>query len=178
MDEWTYNLDQGIQIDVVYTDFEKAFDKVPHQGLISKLEAYNLNNTLLLWIQDFICNRKQRVIVNGTYSQWYRVDSGIPQGSILGPLLFLIYINDLPNVTQNTDTRIFLYADDAKIYRRITCVEDSQCLQRVIDKVKQWCDEWLLPLNVSKCNVMSFTSKINLDTSYNIQTYNTKSGLY
>ena len=60
---------------------------------------------------------------NGTYSQWYRVDSGIPQGSIIGPLLFLIYINDLPNVTQNTDTRIFLYADDAKIYRRITCVE-------------------------------------------------------
>ena len=72
-------------------------------------------------------------------------------------------------LTQNTDTRIFLYADDAEIYRRITCVEDSQCLQRVIDKVKQWCDEWLLPLNVSKCNVMSFTSKINLDTSYCIR---------
>ena len=146
MDEWTYNLDKGIQIDVIYTDFEKAFDKVPHQRLISKLEAYNLNSTLLLWIQDFLCNRKQRVIVNGTYSQWYRVESGIPQGSILGPLLFLIYINDLPNVTQNTDTRIYLYADDAKIYRSITCVEDSQCLQRVIDKVKQWCDEWLLRL--------------------------------
>jgi len=63
-DEWTYKLDQGIQIDVIYTDFEKAFNKVPHQGLISKLEVYNLNNTLLLWIQDFLCNRKQRVIVN------------------------------------------------------------------------------------------------------------------
>ena len=93
MDEWTYNVDQGIQIDIIlYTDFEKAFDKVPHQGLISKLEAYNLNNTLLLWIQDFLCNRKQRVIVNGTYSQWYRVESGIPQGSILGPILFLITV--------------------------------------------------------------------------------------
>ena len=96
-----------------------------------------------------------------------RVENGIPQGSILGPLLFLIYINDLPNVTQNTDTRIYLYEDDAKIYRSITCVEDSQCLQR--DKVKQWCDEWLVPLNVSKCNVMSFTSKINRDTSYCIR---------
>ena len=73
----------------------------------------------------------------------------------------------------NTDTRIYLYADDAKIYRSIlTCVEDSQCLQRVIDKVKQWCDEWLLPLNVSKCNVMSFTSKVNLDTSYCIRNKN------
>ena len=64
---------------------------------------------------------------------------------------------------------VCLYADDAKIYRSITCVEDSQCLQRVIDKVKQWCDEWLLPLNVSKCNAMSYTSKINLDTSYCIK---------
>jgi len=88
MDDWTFNLDHGFQIHVIYTDFEKAFDKVPHQVLVSKLKAYNLNNTLLLWIQDFLCKRKQRVIVNGTYSQWYSVASGIPQGSILRPLLF------------------------------------------------------------------------------------------
>ena len=71
-------------MDVIYTDFEKAFDKVPHQVLVSKLKAYNLNNTLLLWIQDFLCNRKQRVIVNGTYSQWYSIASGIKQSSIHG----------------------------------------------------------------------------------------------
>jgi len=88
IDDWTFHLDHGIQIDVIYTDFEKAFDKVPHQALISKLKAYNLNNTLLLWTQDFLCNRKQRVIVNEIYSQWYSVASGIPQSSILGPLLF------------------------------------------------------------------------------------------
>jgi len=100
MDGWIYNLDHGLQIHVIYTDFKKAFNKVPHQALISKLKAYNLNNTLLLWIQDFLCNCKKRVIVNGTYSQWYSVASGIPQGSILGPLQILIYINDLTTVTQ------------------------------------------------------------------------------
>ena len=68
MDEWTYNLDRGVQIDVIYTDFEKALDKVPHQGLISKLKAYNFNSELLRWIQDFLCNRKQRVVVSGNYS--------------------------------------------------------------------------------------------------------------
>ena len=83
MDEWTYNLDRGVQIDVIYTDFEKALDKVPHQGLISKLKAYNFNSELLRWIQGFLCNRKQRVVVSGNYSDWYRVQSGIPQGSII-----------------------------------------------------------------------------------------------
>jgi len=88
-----------------------------------------------------LCNRKQRVVVSGNYSDWYRVQSGIPQGSILRPFLFLIYINDLTSVTQDTECRINLYADDAKIYRNITDVEDVQCLQRVIDRVIEWCDK-------------------------------------
>jgi len=74
-------------------------------------------------------------VVSGNYSDWYRVQSGIPQGSILGPFLFLIYINDLTSVIQYTECRIYLYADDAKIYRDITDVEEVQCLQRVIDRV-------------------------------------------
>ena len=144
----SYNLDRGVQIDVIYTDFKKAFDKVPHQGLISKLKAYNFNSALLCWIQDFLCNRKQLVVVSGNYSDWYRVQSGIPQGSILGPFFFLIYINDLTSVIQDTECRIYLYADDAKIYRNITDVEDVEYLQRVIDRVIKWCDEWLLPLSL------------------------------
>jgi len=171
LDDWTNNLDQGKQIDVICTDFEKAFDKVPHHGLFCKLEEYHLDHRLLHWITDFLCNRKQRVRVNGCYSQWYRVESGIPQGSILGPILFLIYINDLLSVcrTQCPNTKIFLYADDAKVYNVVTSDEDQKNLQRVVDKVKEWCDQWLLSLNVTKCYHMSYSSRQSIDTSYYMQ---------
>ena len=105
---------------------------------------------IFLSLSGYDLRHKQRVRVNGCYSQWYRVESGIPQGSILGPILFLIY---LPSVcrTQCPNTKIFLYADDANVYNVVTCDEDQKSLQRVVDKVKEWCDQWLLSLNVTKC---------------------------
>ena len=170
LDEWTEYLDSGGQIDVIYTDFAKAFDKVPHQRLHAKLKSYGLTNDLLKWIQNFLCDRKQCVKVNGFSSEWFAVLSGIPQGSILGPILFLIYINDLPDTCIDSlrEGNIYLYADDAKLFMKILNNEDSKLLQRAVNNLKDWSDNWLLQLNINKCNVVSYCIRDSQDTSYYI----------
>ena len=126
LDEWSVCLERGEPVDAIYTDFQKAFDKVPHRRLLAKLKAYGIRKEVIRWIEAFLVGRQQRVEVNGQASAWEEVFSGVPQGSVLGPLLFVIYINDLPDSVLST---LMLYADDSKVYRSIASELDGAQLQ-------------------------------------------------
>ena len=125
----------GSPVDVIYLDFQKAFDKVPHQRLILKLKSHGMGNSIINWIEQWLNDRRQRVVVDGEVSSWKPVLSGVPQGSVLGPILFLIYINDLEEgVTGN----ILKFADDTKLFRKTKGIGDKQKLQDDIDKLVRW----------------------------------------
>ena len=141
-------LNSNKSVDVLYTDFEKAFDKVSHKKLVIKLFGYGIRGKLLDWIKSFLRNRRQRVVLGEIESEWRDILSGVPQGSVLGPLLFVIYINDLPDGLES----IFkMYADDSKVI-----AESGSKLQEDIVKNKGWCDKCSMCLNSSKCKVMHF----------------------
>ena len=154
LEKWTTLLDHGSSIDVIYFDFAKAFDSVPHQRLISKLQAYGIKGNVLKWIIEYLSDRKQRVILNGYKSPWSNVLSGVPQGSVLGPLLFLIYINDIPECVNTSHVKIF--ADDLKLYSENN--KDSKLLQSDITNIERWSAKWQLPLNSGKCFKMQIGS--------------------
>ena len=151
LDTWTYEIDRGHHTDVIYMDFKKAFDTVPHKRLISKLNSLNISKEIVNWIEAFISNRRQKVAVNGKESNWHDVTSGIPQGTVLGPLLFVLYINDLPDLTQS-DT--FLFADDIKIFRSIINTNDQDILQQDITTIEKLSHDWMLTLHPDKCTHM------------------------
>ena len=147
----TEELDDGGSVDVIYLDFSKAFDKVPHQRLLRKQERYGVSGRLLARIRGWLLNRWQRVGVQGHWSGWRRVMSGIPQGSVLGPVLFLIFIDDLEEGLLN---EVLKFADDTKIFRRVDSEKDRGVLQRDLDRLVQWSEVWQMRFNVDKCKVM------------------------
>jgi hypothetical protein len=126
---------------------------VPHHRLFTKLKGYGISGNILEWIKNFLSERKQKVVLNGSNSKWTDVTSGIPQGSVLGPILFTIYINDLPDVAQNVAK---LFADDTKLYAAVNNTNDEIKLQGDIDRLMQWSKEWLLTFNKSKCKHVHF----------------------
>ena len=151
LDKWTEVIDQGFAVDCVYMDFMKAFDTVPHRRLLGKMRSYKIDTKVISWVQDFLSQRVQQVVVNGCTSKWAKVTSGIPQGSVLGPLLFVIYINDLPD---NVKSEPLLFADDTKLYKIIKTEADKQTLQQDVYKLQNWSKRWLLKFHPDKSYLM------------------------
>lgn len=143
-------------------DFMKAFDQVPYRRLLHKVQSYGINGHLLGWITNFLTNRRQRVSVNGSFPSWGAVTSGIPQGSVLGPLLFILFINDLPN---DAKSPAYLFADDTKLYRNISNPRDEIILQGDLNVLQSWSDNWLLNFHPDKCKVLT-VGKRKLSTRY------------
>jgi hypothetical protein len=136
----------------VYLDFAKAFDKVNHKPLLTKLHKFGIRGDLLSWFENYLSGRYQRVTVLGETSGTLPVLSGVPQGSILGPLLFLVYVNDLPHSISGEST-VAMFADDTKCYRPVKDLPDCEGLQNDLNNLVNWCTIWKMDLNKSKCGV-------------------------
>ena len=150
---WTEMIEEGDAIDVIYTDFSKAFDSVPHQRLLRKMKSLGIIGDTLGWVKGFLSNRRQRVRVDVALSDWISVISGIPQGSVLGPILFVIFINDMPEMIESMCQ---LFADDAKIFRSVNLRDNdgNMKLQADLHQVWRWSEKWQLPFNTGKCKVL------------------------
>lgn len=143
-----------MQTDAIYTDFSKAFDKVNHDLLLMKLNSMGFSNLLLKWLNCYLSDRTQRVKFRNTISREIEVLSGVPQGSHLGPVLFILFINDLPTVVQHSN--VLMYADDVKIFRSFRDPNEYDLLQTDLDNFSTWCKVNLMELNILKCKQMSF----------------------
>ena len=144
-------LDEDLPVDTVYLDFSKAFDKVPHARLIRKLKSHGITGHVSKWIESWLTGRQQRVIINGYESEWKPVISGVPQGSVLGPTLFLIYINDIDD---NIDGDVLKFADDTKLWRMMASPVDAMMLQEDLYKLSDWSTEWQMLFNPGKCKCL------------------------
>ena len=148
----TSTLDKGVQTEMVVLDFSKAFDRVPHGRLLRKLHHYGIRGNTHQWITSFLLGRTQRVLVEGCASDNVPVVSGVPQGSVLGPLLFLLFINDLPD---KIISKTRLFADDCIVYRPVYDHSDCTALQQDLDTLAEWEAKWGMAYHPQKCSVLS-----------------------
>ena len=156
IEEIARKLANGEQVDIILLDFSKVFDKVPHRRLLHKLRYYGIRNNTILWIQDFLSHRTQEVQLEGHKSTTADVLSGVPQGTVLGPLLFLLFINDLPESTES-DARLF--ADDCLLFRPIRNNRDTQILQNDLNSLEEWENRWQMAFHPEKCVVIRVSNK-------------------
>jgi hypothetical protein len=152
--KWSNFLDKGLEVCVVFFDLKKAFDSVPHRTLITKMENIGLHPSLVRWTADYLAGRSQRVILNGSSSSLLPVISGVPQGSVLRPLLFFIYIDGCANTPINSDSGVNLFADDLSLFRPIRNPEDYDRLQEDINNLASWVTTNLLTFNAIKCKYL------------------------
>ena len=147
VNDFAKNLNYSQQLDTILLDFSKAFDKVNHHKLLIKMDHYGIRGKLLDWMKDFLSERTQQMVVNGESSTKEKVTSGVPQGTVLGPLLFLIYINDL---SDRVKSQIWLFADDSYLYRTINNPQDTVQLQQDLDELTKWENEWSMEFHPDK----------------------------
>ena len=148
--------DKSRAVDILYLDFRKAFDKVPHKRLMAKVRSLGIIDEVGDWIEDWLSDREQRVVINGTSSGWREVTSGVPQGSVLGALLFIIYINDLD---LGLVSKISKFADDTKMGINADSDAAVKQLQEDLRKVGEWSKKWQMPFNLDKCKIMHIGHK-------------------
>ena len=165
LEELTKLIDQGHSVDIVYLDFAKAFDKVPHVRLIRKCEGLGIKGKILCWIREWLSGRKQRVVLNGKFSGWKEVVSGVPQGSVLGPTLFLIFINDIDYAAEVTGAIMKKFADDTKCFMVVENEEDRKRFQQMLDNLADWSSDWQMAFNTDKCHVIH-AGKRNAENVY------------
>ena len=151
LEKVTQFIDEKESVDIIYMDLQKAFDTVPHKRLLAKVKSYGIGGNILNWLENFLVGRQQQVVVNKSSSSREEVTSGVPQGSVLGPILFVLFVNDLPD---HVTSQIKIFADDTKIFRKIGSKADCEFLQKDLTNLENWARDWLMRFHPQKCEVI------------------------